>query len=220
LLFGLLAGLSVLFGSGSAAAQSQKFYLDRAQLSGAPDDGFIVWRPKMYDESRFYGMAALGYSHNPLRDTTVTANPSVVSRIDNPVQGQFITYLMAGTQLAKRVSFNLSVPILLFQITGDDPAGQGVGDGGLGDSKAALHDTRLDARFLIHESEAKKLRLGASAALFVPTGNSTALASDGAASTLLLANIEHDFDAFLLAAHLGPHLRPNRSIGATRQARP
>jgi len=73
LLFGLALVL-VLTGASTARAQSSYFYLDRAQISGAPDDGYMVWRPTFYDQTRFYGFAALGYSHNPLRDDTVTSD--------------------------------------------------------------------------------------------------------------------------------------------------
>lgn len=37
-----------------AKAETKAFYLDRAQLSGAPNDGFTVWRPEMHDKTRFY----------------------------------------------------------------------------------------------------------------------------------------------------------------------
>ena len=83
--------------AGTAQAQSGYFYLDRAQISGAPDDGFMVWRPYMSEKTRFYANAILGYSHNPLRNDTVTADPIAKDSIDNPVQGQFTTYLSAGT---------------------------------------------------------------------------------------------------------------------------
>ena len=33
-----------LFTTVQATAQEQTFYLDRIQISGAPDDGFTVWR--------------------------------------------------------------------------------------------------------------------------------------------------------------------------------
>jgi OOP family OmpA-OmpF porin len=128
-----------------AKAQGKYFYLDRAQVSGAPDDGFMVWRPQMYERTRFYGFAALGYSHNPLRSATVTSDPGTANSIDNPVGGQFITYFTVGTEIAKRVGFNLTLPVLAYQFTGTDPAPQ-VGEGGIGDKKVAIYDLRLDAR--------------------------------------------------------------------------
>ncbi len=48
-----------------AEAQSDYFYLDRAQISRRSDDGFMVWRPEDVRASRrFYGQAALGYTQN------------------------------------------------------------------------------------------------------------------------------------------------------------
>src|SRR5262245_5687143 len=85
-----------------ASAQTRTWYLDRAQISGAPDDGFMVWRPYMYERTRFYGMMALGWTLNPLRKGTVASNGTVANRIDNPVKDQFIDYLSAGMELTGR----------------------------------------------------------------------------------------------------------------------
>ena len=91
----------------------------------------MVWRPSLAEKTRFYANAILGYSHNPLRSDTVASDPTIQNNIDNPVEGQFITYLSAGAEIANRLSVNLMVPITAYQITGDDPSGQGVGTGGI-----------------------------------------------------------------------------------------
>ena len=106
-----------------ASAQSAYFYLDRAQISGAPDDGFMVWRPHMGDETRFYGFAALGYTHNPLRDESVTADATTQYRIDDPIRGQFLTYLSMGAEISRHLSLNISLPIQLYKVPGpSDPS--------------------------------------------------------------------------------------------------
>jgi OmpA-OmpF porin, OOP family len=197
----------------TAGAQQKYFYLDRAQLSGAPDDGFMVWRPQMHDRTRFYGFAALGYSQRPLRAGTVANSSTVADKIESPVRGQFITYLIAGTEIAKRVGFNLALPVLAYQFNGADPIEQDVGGGGIGDNKVALHDLRLDARVRIYESDNRRLRFGAGGALFLPTGNGQAFASDDNATTWLYGSGELDFEKFLIAGMLGPHFRSERSIG-------
>ncbi len=92
-----------------ARAQEHTFYLDRAQISGAPDDGFMVWRPYMFERTRFYGNLALGYTLNPLRTTTVTDNGNVQNQMEDPVQHQLITYLQVGTEIASRVGFNVYI---------------------------------------------------------------------------------------------------------------
>jgi len=43
----LAAVVVTLLAAGTARAQQQTFYLDRIQISGAPDDGVVVWRPYM-----------------------------------------------------------------------------------------------------------------------------------------------------------------------------
>jgi len=198
---------------GSAHAQSGYFYLDRAQISGAPDDGFMVWRPTLSEKTRFYANAILGYSHNPLRSDTVTSNPSAESRIDNPVQGQFTTYLSAGSEIANRLSVNLMIPITVLQLTGNDPSGQDVGTGGIGDAKAMLNDIRLDARVRTYETDNHLLRIGGGGAVWIPAGNSNAFGGDGQATGYLYGSAEFNFGKFFIAGNLGPQFKPERSIG-------
>jgi OOP family OmpA-OmpF porin len=207
---------AVLLSSGEARAQATYFQLDRAQISGAPDDGFMVWRPIGSDENRVFVNGALGYSHNPLRNETVTDNPSIQQRIDNPVQGQFISYLSGGAQVLKRLTVGMTLPINLLTIYGNDPQVSGVGGGGIGDSPVAVGDLRLDIRVKTWETESQWLKFGLGAALFAPTGNRGAFASDGYASGYLYAASELDFGKFLLSGNLGPHFRPDGSIGGSQ----
>jgi OOP family OmpA-OmpF porin len=210
----LISALSgCLLSANEAEAQSDYFYLDRAQISGAPDDGFMVWRPKMYEVTRFYGQAALGYTQNPLRDTAVTDDPATREAIDNPVQGQLILYLNAGVQVANRASFNLSLPITAYKFAGEDPQGAGVGTGGIGDNPVAAHDLRFDARVKVFENDRRNVRIGVGGVLFAPTGNSGAFAGDDGLSGYLLGMGDVDFGKFFLSGNLGPHFKPERSIG-------
>src|SRR5690606_37628856 len=61
--------LAVLLWVPRASAQDDTFTLDRAQLSGAPDDGFMVYRPYLPEETRVYANGALGFALNTLRDS-------------------------------------------------------------------------------------------------------------------------------------------------------
>jgi OmpA-OmpF porin, OOP family len=194
-----------------ASGQERTFYLDRAQISGAPDDGFMVWRPYLWEKTRFYGMAALGYSHRTLRADTVAANARVASRIDDPIEGQLITYLSLGTEIAGRVGFNIALPVAVYQFTGEDPQAQRVG-GGFDVSPVALHDLRLDSRVKLHESQSKKFRLGLGGAAWVPTGDQESFTGDRQVTGWLYGSTEYDFGKFLIAGMLGPHFRPHRSI--------
>lgn len=196
-----------------ASAQQRLFYMDRAQISGAPDDGYMVWRPHLYEKTRFYGMATLGFMYNPLHAETVTKDPAVARDIDNPVETQVVTYLQIGTQVAHWFGVNLSLPVGLFASYGDSPDG---GDNNVdfnASEKTGLYDMRFDARIRAYESKDKLAGLGVGTAVFVDTGNSAGLvASDGATTAYLFGSGEYDFGDFLLAGTLGPHFRPQHSI--------
>jgi len=198
----------------AAWAQAAYFYLDRAQISGTPDDGFMVWRPKHGDETRFYAFAALGYAHNTLRDSTVTDDAATQYAIEDPIRGQFITYLSIGTEITKRLSLNVSLPILLYKAPGgDDPQAYGVGGGGINGNRAGIHDLRLDARAMLYENDDRSFRLGAGGALWTPTGNAEAFAGDGTVAGMLYGSAEIDFKKWFLTGMMGPQFRKERSIG-------
>ena len=211
---GLCALVAVAVSTRTARAQSAYFYLDRAQISGAPDDGFMVWRPHHGDETRFYAFAALGYAHNTLRDDTVTNDPATQYAIDDPVRGQFITYLSVGTEISHRLSLNISLPILLYKVPGgDDPQAYGVGGGGITGNRAGIHDLRFDARFMLFENDDRTVRIGAGGAFWAPTGSPDAFAGDGAVSGMLYGSGEVDFKKWFLTGMMGPQFRTERSIG-------
>ncbi len=200
-----------------AAAQTRTFYLDRAQISGAPDDGFMVWRPYLHEKTRFYGMAAFGFTLNPLRNETVAVDGRNQERVPDPVDGQIISYLSVGTEIAGRASFNLSMPIAVYQFIGDDPQALGVGEG-LDAKKVATHDMRIDARVKLHESDNRKFRLGGGGALWAPTGDPESYTSDDQTTGMLYGSAEYDFKKLLITGMIGPHFRPQRSIGGPNGA--
>jgi OOP family OmpA-OmpF porin len=211
----LALALGALLGWTSRAnAQASYFYLDRAQISGAPDDGFMVWRPHVFDETRFYASAALGYTHNPLRDTTVTDDAATQFVIKDPIRGQFLTYLSAGIEASRRVSLNISLPIQLYKFSGGpDPQAAGVGGGGIEGSHTAIYDMRFDARVMFFESDNRSLRLGAGAALWIPSGNPEAFTGDNNISGMLYGSGEVDLKKFFVTGMMGPQFRSERSIG-------
>jgi len=194
-----------------ARAQQNLFYLDRIQISGAPDDGFAVFRPTMYEKTRYYAFAALGYTYNPLRAETVTSE-AIAKTIDDPVKGQFITYLNLGTEIANRIGFNMSLPVLAYGMYGTNPQSQQVAENA-GD-KVALHDMRFDLRLRAYESNSRGTRLGVGAAVWAPVGNSAgAFAGDATTSSWIYGSGEVDFGKFFMAANVGPHFRPMSGVG-------
>jgi len=201
---GLLAALP-------ASAQDRTFYLDRIQISGAPDDGFTVWRPYLHDKTRLYGSLTLGYSQNPLRDETVTDDPDILRDIKNPVANQLMTYLMIGTEIAGHLGVNVSLPIGLYQ-HGEDPA-ETMNDPDAPNAATAaqaLHDLRADLRLPVVDKN--DTRFGFGAALWGPTGNEDSFGSDDLTTGMLYLGLEHDFEKFFLAGTLGPHFRPERGL--------
>lgn len=196
-----------------AHAQQTTFYLDRIQISGAPDDGFAVFRPRLYPRTRFYGMAALGYTLNPLRKETVTDDPQTLREVGNPVQNQLIAYLVAGAEIAGTVGVSVALPIALFQ-DGSSPAGfteHNVGDG-FGVKTADVHDLRLDARVPIYHSNNGKFHWGLGAAIWLPVGDQFSFDGDGQTTGYPYTALEYDFDRFVLAGTIGPQFRPTRAI--------
>ncbi len=210
LLFVLVA--AVLLAPAPARAQQRTFYLDRVHLSGAPDDGFLVWRPYISEKTRFYGMWALGYTNGTLRAENLTSDPATLAVMEQPISHQLITYLSAGMELASRVGVNLTVPVALFQAGGEDPQELNVG-GGLQRDPVAVHDTRLDLRIQSIDVGDGLLRMGGGVALWLATGNSDSFASDDQGHGYIYGSAEFDFDVFIIAGNIGPHFRPSRSIG-------
>lgn len=209
LLGACLAGVGL--SASPALAQSETFLLDRAQLSGAPDDGFMVYRPYQGDGTRFYVNGALGFSLNPLRED------HVLSTLDTggaaPISGQFPVYLSGGLQLAGLVGINFHLPFTPIQLTGREPVEAGTS--GLTDEHVTMNDVRFDVRFRGWESNDRKTRIGAFGGFSIGTGTPVGFGGDRNATAFIALNGEHDFGGFLLAAHAGPHFRPSNSLGGT-----
>lgn len=216
LTLGILTAVVVLTAAPQANAQSRTWYHDRLQLSGDPDDGFYVWRPKQYERMRFYGMWALGYAVHTLRDETVTRDAGTQAAIGNPLNNRMITYLHGGVELLQRLSVNVALPVILFQNGDADPLQFGVGDGL--DRGSAAGDLRLDARVLAWQADSGLFRIGGGGALFFPTGNADAFASDDEVTGYIYGSAEFDFKKFLMAGTIGPHFRPSRALGGANSS--
>jgi len=194
-----------------ARAQQQTFYLDRIQISGAPDDGVAVWRPYVAEKTRLYAATALGWTLNPLRASAVTSDPTVKQSLENPVSNQLNLYLVAGAEFINRVNVGVSLPITVLQTGGEDPQAQKVGNG-LERSSGVTQDLRLSAKVKLYQSDNRKLQLGIGGAVFVPSGSQFSFGSDGQVTAYVYGAAEYDFGPFLVAGTLGPHFRPDNSI--------
>ena len=99
------------------------------------DTVFVAERtgPVRSDTGRLALTADRSLAEVPHPDIVVVpGGPGQSDQMDNPVQGQFTTYLSVGTEIANRLSLNLMVPVTVLQITGDDPSAYDVGTGGIG----------------------------------------------------------------------------------------
>lgn len=131
--------------------------------------------------------------------------------MENPVTGQFISYMTVGTEIANRVGLNITLPVAAYTMYGANPNAAGV-NFGAGD-RVGLHDLRLDGRVRLWNSDDRNTKLGAGVAVFLPTGSSAgAVAGDGQTSSYIFGSVEHNFGPFFLAGNIGPHLRANREI--------
>lgn len=191
-----------------ASAQSETFLLDRAQISGAPDDGFMVYRPYMGEETRFYVNGALGFALNPLKAEDILEGDTTGG---DTISAQFPVYLSAGLQLAGIIGFNLAIPFTPLQVNGREPVEAGTS--GLTDEVATMNDVRLDTRIRLWESNDRKTRFGLFGGFTVGTGTQYGFGGDRAPTGFFALNGEHDFDSFLISAHIGPQFRPSRSLG-------
>jgi OOP family OmpA-OmpF porin len=210
-----LAALAVatltLLASRPASAQQKTFYLDRVQISGAPDDGLVLWRPYIYDKTRFFAHAALGYSVDPLRAANVVEQPNVQDRLETPVSHQLVLHPAVGAEFAGRFAVSLSLPVNLVMAGGRDPQADGVGSG-LERNDVSVHDLRMAARARVYQSDNRKFQLGVGAALWLPTGNADSFTGDDQTTAYLHAAAEYDFGKFQVVGDIGPHFRPNRGI--------
>jgi len=196
----------------TASAQTKTFYLDRAQVGGAPDDGMMVWRPVMHEHTRVYATAFLGGTLNPLRKDNITDDPETKADIENPVSGQVMSYFAGGLQLLDRFAANLMLPVFWYQNTGADPAQYDIGTGGLDDANTAMGDLRIDLRGRLFEDPSGTVKIGLGIAFFAPTGDEEAWAGDDGSPIYLYGAGEFDFGGFIMSGNIGPHWRPDRSV--------
>jgi outer membrane protein OmpA-like peptidoglycan-associated protein len=211
----MLAPLLLVLCAHEAHAQ-RAFYLDRVQVTGAPDDGLITRRPYLHDVSRVYGSATLGYVLNPLRDSTVAASQGVEDRIENLMRHQVLTYFNAGIEIAGRASIELALPVAWIQSGGDVPIpGSPPPSPSIFpvDTGTSLYDPSISGRVLVKGGKDDPFRIALGGMLFLPAGNFSRGGSDGTTTLYLYGAVEHPIGPVLLTGNIGPHFRPLRGVG-------
>lgn len=211
----LVATLLALLLPSVASAQTNTFYLDRIQVAGAPDDGMAIWRPRMHEETRFYGQLALGFGLNPFRVENHIEDPVESAVISNaagaPVRQQFNLYTHIGIEFLERFGVQASLPVVLVQ-TGNDTAVPGAGRDAVNLDPVALMDTRLDGRAVLYRTDDKAFQVGAQARMWLPSGNEQSWAGDRTTSGGVGVAAEYDFGGFIMALDTGLHFRPPASV--------
>ncbi len=206
-LLALAALASGVLAPAVADAQQDKFYLDRLQIGGAPDDTFALWRPQMGEKTRFFGQLAVGFAFRPLRTEDVIADPAAraTTKVTTPVNEQLSVYLNAGVEILDRFSLQVGLPITAYE-HGDTVTSVGPQDAG------AVNDMRLDSRFILFRTTDRFFKLGLDTSLFFPTGNRGSYGSDGSIDGLLELSGELDFKKFFIVADTGPLFRPHNAV--------
>lgn len=216
----LLAAAVLLIGltySSSAEAQQRTFYLDRLQIGGSPNDTLALWRPRMKQETTFFGQFALGWQHRPLRGETVAYSDRVANQTPNPVQNQITTYLTAGVELLTRMSFSVSLPVVLYQHgDGSCPRNAGTGCDTSDADPIVPSDTRIDLRGIVYRSKNDKFHFGAAVNVWIPSGAEYSFTSDDSVTAALRLLLEYDIGAVVLTGNTGVQYRPNRGLNRLR----
>ncbi|HQF23884.1 MAG TPA: hypothetical protein PL065_10520, partial [Polyangiaceae bacterium] len=209
--------LLVLTHGSNAHAQQRTFYLDRLQIGGSPEDGFALWRPRMKQETVFFGQMALGWQHRPLRGATATYSERLANHTPNPVQNQFTTYLTAGLELMQRASFAVSLPVVVYE-HGSSPCPRTAGANcqSTDVNSTIPSDTRLDLRFIAYRSANQKFHLGTALSMWVPSGDNISFTTDDQTTGAGQILGEYDFGKFVLSGNTGLHFRPNRGLNMLR----
>jgi outer membrane protein OmpA-like peptidoglycan-associated protein len=213
---------AILASPAVARAQASTFNADRLFMAGAPDDGIGVWRPQMGEKTRFFGQLGFGYAFEPFRFENEISNATqrsyVASVRGQPLQMQLITYADIGVEVLDRFSFQVQLPAVLYQkgsptsdMSGRAPEASQTASP---TSPAALMDVRIDGRVILYRNETRSFKLGAQAGAWIPTGNRTAYAGDGAAGGSLGLALEGDLKKLAITGNLGFQFRPINAVNS------
>jgi outer membrane protein OmpA-like peptidoglycan-associated protein len=196
----------------SASAQASTFYLDRLFMAGAPDDAVALWRPQMGEKTRFFGQFGLGFGLNPFRQENHNNDPAEVPFLTgSPVETQLIGYADIGVELIDRFALQVEFPLAFVQ-TGSATANDQASGESVDTKTVAPMDLRLDLRAIVLRNDARTLKLGAGAHIWLPTGNNDSWGGDGATSGGLSISAEWDPKDFFVLLNTGLHFRPTGGL--------
>jgi outer membrane protein OmpA-like peptidoglycan-associated protein len=187
-----------------ADAQYEGFTLDRFQLAPTPEDGLALQLPSTLGPGRWSARLALVYQREALvLDAPASEELPIVA-------DHFALQAALAIGLGERLELFAVVPVVMHQSTDQEPGSgvvfpvprkSGLGDPAVGASAHLLGDRE------------RGLSLGINAAVLVPVGSGTALASDGkvgARGTLAVAVV---LPGVTFAIEGGAAYRPERQLG-------
>ena len=213
-----LGSLALSFRPTSAGAQQQTFHLDRLEVPGAPDDGLVLFRPRVRSRAIVYAQLGVGFALNSLRTRDITAEFAALQRSSaNVITTQLSTYMSAGFELFDRLTVGGTFPVAWGE-TGNQP-NQGGEFGStyvhtnFSTNGPAVGDLRLDARYVVLRSDDASRALGLQVGVWLPTGTSTNFGGDGRVEALPMVTGEWTPPHFVtLVANVGVAFRGENSI--------
>jgi OmpA-OmpF porin, OOP family len=232
----LLTGAATLVAAGAAStarAQQSTFHLDRVEVAGSPDDGFVLSRPYTRQNTIFFAQMALGYSLNPLHTNDIVTGQSandkatLAASSSAVVSDQFTMYANVGFEFLDRFIVGLAFPVTWIQ-DGQNPnyAGQSnffgstTGGSTFDESGPSAGDTRLDLRGVIWRSEDRKMAIGGQVSVFFPTGTYYQFGGDGSTTALVMVNAEYTTKIVVpvtFVAQTGFDFRPETRVNQPTQ---
>jgi large repetitive protein len=200
----LLAITLCICASTSASAQRYEgFTLDRFQLTPTPEDGLALQLPSTLGPKRWSARLALAYQNDPLVS-------GVPSGSDVAVVADHLALHMAGAVgLGERFELFALVPVVVYQ-SGEQQPGSGL----LFPTprKSGFGDPVLGASAHLLGERERGPQLGLNAALLVPIGSGTTLASDGGAGLRATISGALVLPVVTLAIETGAAYRPHREL--------
>ncbi len=189
-------------------ALAQEHALPRYEMAPTGDRFFGVHAPSVPGHLDLHAGAVLDYAHNPfvLRET---ATGDIVSSY---VDHQLLLHTGVTFALWNRLALSAALPVALSQ-GGDDPRYLGVTQSS--PDKAAAGDLRTSARFALVGGHDSAFQVGVGAHLWLPTGSSRLLMSDGtvrAMPYLALGGRLGPEGRAIWNVFGGPELRPSRDL--------
>ena len=205
----LLSGACVAYTAVVSAQTQQRFALDQFDPAPAGDRFFGVQGGDPGGHVNPRVMLLGDYASRPL----VLYRSDGSDRVASVVSDQLFAHLSVGLGLWDNLSVSANLPLALVT-AGDSPTAGGLAFNS--PSGAALGDLRLGARYRFLGSANGAAQLSLAASLWVPTGDRSKFAGDGAVRGEPVLVFNGETDSLVYSANAGLALRSQRSFANTQ----